>query len=327
MIHAARYPTHSASLNRRVRPLLSLIFLWTLGFAFTAIEAQPAQRPGGGTSGGKGWFSQFSGGYLHQLKSDLNSGGEFGGDRYVAQASIGYRKSYTKQVALGIGYVRDNYRFEGPGIFNGPSAWDDVQTLSFAAPVRWGLDDRWMLFVLPSIRVMAEESADWGDAITGGGIAGASFKVNERLTLGPGIGALSQIEDSMSVFPVLLIDWKINDRLRLETGRGLGASQGPGLLLSYELDRDWSLLLGGRYERLRFRLSETGAVADGVGEDRGAPVFIGLRHSLGSRGEVSVFTGIDLGGKLQVDNRSGDELFSSGYDPAPFVGLSARLRF
>lgn len=327
MSFPSRFASRALSTLRTIKSSDCPVCVVTLLLVTTGLQAQRTERPVSDVQSGKGWFTQFSGGYLHQLKSDLDSGGEMEGDRYVAQASVGYRRSFSKQAALGIEYVRDAYRFDGIGGFSGPSAWNDIHTVSVAGPIRWSLDDRWTLFVLPSIRVMAEESAEWEDAITGGGIAGASFKINDQLTLGPGLGVLSQIEDDLSVFPVLLIDWKINERLRLETGRGLGASQGPGLLLSYKVNEQWKLLAGGRYERLRFRLAANGVAPNGVGEDRGAPVFLGVRYSLGQRGDINVFSGVDLGGKLMVDNPSGDKLFTSGYEPAPFFGFSASFRF
>ena len=154
-----------------------------------------------------------------------------------------------------------------------------------------------------------------------------SYLKSDRLTIGPGFGLLTQIEDSLSVFPVIIIDWMISDRLSLETGRGLGASQGPGLLFSYAVNPSWSLLAGGRFERLRFRLRSQGPVPSGVGEDRGAPLSIGARYNWKRRGTVTFFSGVDVAGELQVDNASGRELTSSSYDPAPFFGISANLRF
>ena len=106
----------------------------------------------------------------------------------------------------------------------------------------------------------------------GGGFVGVSWRINDRLTIGPGIGVISEIEDSPTVFPVLLIDWKITESLVLATGSGVGATLGPGLVLRYMATDKWSFYLGGRYEKLRFRLNADGPSPTGVGEDKSFPL-------------------------------------------------------
>ena len=133
--------------------------------------------------------------------------------------------------------------------------------------------------MVPSFRVTKESGADTGDATTGGGFAGFSYRFSDRLTIGPGIGVISQIEDSASVFPVLIIDWKISDSLSFSTGRGLGATLGPGLILNWEPYSKWTFSLGGRYERLRFRLDNDRIAPKGIGDDRAFPVFGGITYS------------------------------------------------
>jgi hypothetical protein len=80
--------------------------------------------------------------------------------------------------------------------------------------------------------------------------------LSESLSIGPGLGWFSEIDGGSSAFPILLIDWKITDKWRLNTGRGLAASQGPGLTLNYQLAERWPLGLIGRYEKTRFALGD-----------------------------------------------------------------------
>lgn len=91
---------------------------------------------------------------------------------------------------------------------------------------------------------------------TEGGLAGSSWGLSESLSIGPGLGWFSEIDGGSSAFPILLIDWKITDKWRLNTGRGLAASQGPGLTLNYQLAERWPLGLTGRYEKTRFALGD-----------------------------------------------------------------------
>jgi hypothetical protein len=273
---------------------------------------------------GTGWFTSFRGGYVHQFRSSLDAGGELDVNRFAVEGSVGYQPSYTRSVALGVGYDLNDYGFSGSG---GISGWGNVHTLRLGAPLRWGVDDHWTIFVIPSIRWNAEDGADWGQALEGGGFAGFSYRFGDRLTLGPGFGAITQLEDSTSFFPVLIIRWEITERTRLETGRGLGASQGPGLTLSYDVADDWQVLLGGRYERFRFRLDSNGATPNGVGEDRGVPLYLGVTWNWSRDGSVSLLGGARFAGKVRTDDSLGNELAASDYDVAPFLGFSFGVRF
>lgn len=76
---------------------------------------------------------------------------------------------------------------------------------------------------------------DTKKAMIGGLMTGFSYRFSDRLTIGPGIGVFNQIEDDATVVPILLIDWKITDRLSFGTGSGFAATLGPGVGLNYRL--------------------------------------------------------------------------------------------
>ena len=215
----------------------------------------------------------------------------------------------------------------GEAGFAGLRPWGDINTLSFGVPISWGLDDKWTLFVIPNVRLTAERGARLGDSVQGGGFAGASFRVNDRLTIGPGVGVVTQIGDSPDVFPVLLVNWKITDSLSLETGRGLGATLGPGLFLNWEASGKWRFSLGGRFERLRFRLNDDGIAPEGVGEDRSFPIFVGVTHRFNRQVQASFSGGVELGGRFKLDDENGNEIIEEDYDTAGFVGITFRYRF
>jgi outer membrane receptor protein involved in Fe transport len=173
----------------------------------------------------------------------------------------------------------------------------------------------------------AESGAALGDSVSGGGFAGFSYRFGDRLTIGPGVGAMTQIEDSPDIFPVLLIDWKITDRLRLETGRGLGATRGPGLILRWDVSDRWDLSVGGRYEKLRFRLDREGVAPDGVGSDRSFPLFCGATYRFTPRAEASLVGGVALGGELLLEDENGNRIAEEDYGQAGFLGVAFGLRF
>lgn len=310
----------------RIYKLIAMVlFAWALPCPGSEVESTPGEpsRPPV-EAGGPDWFGTVRGGFIHQFKSSVDGGGDVDVNRFAIVGGVGYRRDYTKTATFSVGYDWNDYGFSDLG---GGSPWGNVHTLKLGIPVRWGVDEHWTILVVPTIRWNAEDGADWGQAFTGGGFAGFSYRFGEKLTLGPGFGALTQVGDSPSYFPVILVQWEIVDNLRLETGRGLGASQGPGLSLAYDLNPDWRVVLGGRYEKLRFRLSESGSTPGGAGEDRGVPLYAGLTWNWSREGSVSLLGGIRLGGKLTLDDSSGDEVASSDYDPAPFLGFSFNFKY
>jgi hypothetical protein len=272
-----------------------------------------------------GWSTFLRGGYLYQSKTDIDNGGEFSVNRFFVQGGVTYSPQIRRSVSLALGYGYDGYDFSGSGRFGARQLWSDINSYRISAPVRWGFEDKWTLFFIPTLRFTAENGANLDDAAQGGGFAGFSYRFSDRLTLGPGIGALTQIEDSASVFPVILIDWKITDRLSLKTGRGTGATLGPGLVLDWRASEKWSLNLGGRYERLRFRLDDQGLEPGGVGEDRAFPIFGGINYTHSRRFQLSLVGGVEVDGKLSLYDKDGNDIVRESHDPALFIGLAFSL--
>ncbi len=297
--------------------------------ASPSISNAEEPRPGYDAMGPKpGWSFPLRGAYTHQFDTDIdNSGGKFSVDRFFIQGGATYATKNRQSISLSLGYGFNGYDFSGEMGFAGLRPWKEINSLRIGAPISWGLAEKWTLFVIPSLRFTAESGANLGDGVQFGGFAGASYRVSDRLTIGPGIGVVTQIEDNASVFPVLLINWKITDSLSLETGRGLGASLGPGLFLKWEASDKWRFSLGGRYEKLRFRLDKDGVAPDGVGEDRSFPILAGVTYRFTPKIQASLIGGVELGGKLKLDDENGNEVIEESYDTAGFAGFTFRCRF
>lgn len=303
---------------------MKLAFFLALALVGTAFADD--SRPTAGAKSQSKWTPYIRGGYVHQFDTDLNDGGKFDVDRVFVQGGVSYSPGPRRRIAFAVGAGRDRYGFSAnPSFVNQP--WERVDQLRFSAPVTWAFDDQWTLFAIPTLRFYGESGASSGDSATGGALAGASFKVNDRLTIGPGIGVLSQLEDNASIFPILILDWKITDRLSLETGRGLAATQGPGLDFNYRLSDAWRLGLGGRYESIRFRLDDRGAAPDGVGGDRSIPVYLSATYSRGRDLQISAIAGVELDGELRLEDANGKVVARDNYDTAAFLGATFNIRF
>lgn len=279
------------------------------------------------TLSGSNWFHRYEAGGVHQFQTGLDAGGDFEVNRFITRFSIGYQPDYANSTSLSFGYMHSAYNFEGVNGLQTSQPWDGIHSMNLSAPMRRSLSDHWSLLAIPSLRSVAEDNGDFNQSITGGVIAGASYSIRPGLNLGPGFGVMSQLEDSVNVFPIILIDWDISEKVQLQTGRGFGASQGPGLTLIYALNDSWDLMLGGRYERFRFRLNQKGSVPNGVGEDRVASINLGASYTWNDRFVFTLFGGFHLFGQLELDDAAGNEMAVRDYDSAPVLGIRGSFRF
>jgi hypothetical protein len=264
---------------------------------------------------------------VYQFETYSDGGGSFSVNRFFIQTGASYAPDFLRNVSLAAGYGFDSFQFSGSTGFAALRPWKTVHSFRISAPMRWGFNKRWTLFVLPTVRTALEDGAALKDSFMGGGFAGFTYRFGDRLTIGPGIGVITEIEDTPTVFPVLLIDWKISERFSLSTGRGMGATMGPGLVLSCKASKKWTVSLGGRIEKLRFRLNSNGPSPGGVGEDRSFPLFAGVTWRFLPMGRISLAGGVELGEEHRLFDPQGNLLAKEYYDPAGFVGLSFSMRF
>jgi hypothetical protein len=135
-----------------------------------------------------------------------------------------------------------------------------------------------------------------------------------------------RLED-VSVFPFILVDWRLTERLRLVNPAQAGPTGGAGLELSYHLGGGWMLGAGGAYRSSRFRLRDDGPFPNGIGEESAIPAFVHAGGRLGQSFAIDLYAGALLGGALRVEDSSGGELAEQDFDPAPLLGATVSARF
>lgn len=306
----------------RLLVYMALIAIGSIGTVHA--ETRTGKPPMGPPTG---WSFFTRGGYLHQFEADIDDGGSFSVNRFTIQAGPNYTTKKSTGISLAMGYGFDGYDFSGSSGFSGRRPWDDIHSIRLSVPVRWKMSQKWSGFISPTVRSTGEKEADFNNSITGGGFAGFSYRFSDRLTIGPGIGVMTQLEDSTQFIPVLVIDWKITDTLSLGTGRGIGATVGPGLTLGWKPSSTWSFSFGGRYESLRFRLDENGDVPNGIGVDRAFPVYAGVEYSFTQKIRMSIIGGMDFGGELGLEDDDGRSITEVDHDSVGFVGFAFSARF
>jgi outer membrane receptor protein involved in Fe transport len=297
------------------------VLLLLLVVPASSLHAQPVEEEQ------HSWRWTFQAAAVHQFEADLDQGGDVSVGRFFTSLSASRQFSSRLNIGVEIGYGEDSYDFSGATGFGALEPWEGIRELRISVPIRYYASREWALFALPSLRYQAEQGTSLDDGRTGGLIAGAIYRFSDTFSIGPGLGVFSEIEDDTSVFPILLIDWKITDTLSLETGGGLAASRGPGLQLTWQPTSQWRLALGGRYESTRFRLDDKGAAPGGVGEDEAIPLYALAEYSWSDDLKLSLIGGAEVGGNLRLEDSSGNLVSESDMDTAPFLGLTFKARF
>jgi hypothetical protein len=295
------------------RSLLRISVLTVLLLFTVHSHASDVQRPSAG------WNTTVTAAFAWQGDTDIDNDGEFSVNRGVVEVNSRRRTGERLFTGITLGYEEDDYRFGQ----SSAQPWDDIRTLQFGLSLRYLASDKWSLFGLPLLRYSAEKGKDLSDGREYGLLAGASYRFSDTLTLGPGLGVISGIGGEEDVFPILLVNWKITDTVSLETGRGLAASRGPGLVLKWQAASQWELGLAARYEKSRFRL----ATENNIGEDRSVPVIVTASWRHNRQFSVTAFAGMETAGKLSLEDSNGTEIESLEYDTAPVAGLVASFTF
>lgn len=301
-----------------MRRFLVLLATASLAAAPALAQTEPRRSPLG---------LSVEGGALFQFDADIDGGGSYSVARAYVEPGIAWSFGPAGGVGLSIGYGHAAYDFSPGAFIGGLAPWDGVHDLRVSLPIRWAATDSLQVFAIPSVRLDWENGADPTDGLTAGAILGASWRVSDSLSIGPGVGIFTGLEEDLTFFPVLFLDWRITETLSLRTGSGLGASRGPGVTLEWQAAPGWTIGIGARYEAIRFRLDDAGPAPGGVGEENAVPVFLTAAWEIAPTIRLTAIAGIEAMGQLSLEDASGVTISERDADPAPFLGLAFRARF
>ena len=297
-------------------------FIFTLSLLLTmsviAEQQQTSDQPAQ-------WILQA--GTVYQTSTSLDEGGDMSAGRYFVSGGLAKVFNGRWRVGTALSFGEERYDFSGSTGFGALDPWERIREFRVSVPVQYFASQAWTYYAIPSIRFNAESDASISDGRNGGLLAGAAYRVSDTLTIGPGFGYFTEIEDDASFFPILLIDWKITDTLSLETGKGFAASRGPGLQLRWKSSPRWEFAMGGRYEKTRFRLNDSGAAPDGVGEDQSFPLFLMAEYLVGDDMQLGLIGGAEIGSNMRLEDASGDRVDDSDLSSAPFFGVTFQAKF
>jgi hypothetical protein len=255
--------------------------------------------------------------------ADGKQSGDF--DLGYFEAGVAYNTSLNDDLRLRVGLSTQQsyYDFnEVTTIIPGTDdPWGHLQAYRLNGLMLGRINEHWAWFGGLEVRAAFESGADLGDSLEVRGTGGAEYTVSEDLNFTLGVAVGTQIEDDVLVIPLLGIEWDINEKTRL-------ASQGLGLILSYEVMEHWSVGVFGAYELRDWRLDESRSVnADGVAREERVLLGLELRHRPSNKFEFAIEGGVVAWQKLESLDSGGDKVGTQEFDPAPFVGVSVIFRF
>lgn len=238
--------------------------------------------------------------------------------------TLGWQASKSLAFDFSADYEYADYDFEGgsniiPGLGNDP--FDNFNTFSFGVSGTYLFSKQWFATLGGFANAGWESGADVADAWSGGGYVTVGLNVSDRLAIGAGVGASSQLEADPIVFPAIFVRWQIADQLRLESRR-------LGLRFTYTPVDELDLYIRANWERREYRLADDhAAISDGILRDTTIPVGVGLTWrplrglSLGVEGGALVYS------KLKFRNDRGNTSFDSELDPGAYVKVFLEYSF
>lgn len=307
------------SLNRSSTPSAT-------GLAAAAVLAALLSMPGP-TRAAAGAVTPFiSVSPVYQGSADLDRGGDFSMTGAIIRGGFNKDLGGGNRVGLTLNYDYYDYSFSNPVAFGGNAPWGTVQRYGVSAPMAFNMGNGWTAGFTPSVDWVHENDAKTSDSMIWGAVFSGVKRFDDGNVLGFGLGVFDRIEQTKA-FPFVIVNWKLADRWRLINPLPSGPLGAAGLELDYLVNSDWTVGFGVTSRRTRFRLSENGPVRNGIGEERGVPVFLRATRNFSKQMELHLYGGVVANGKLRVENSTGGLVREDSFDPAPLLGATFIGRF
>jgi hypothetical protein len=287
------------------------------------VAAQAAAAPRGGAGD---WLPFVSVTPLYQGNAGLDRGGDFSVGGVVMRGGVSYDFGGGSRAGVTLNYDHFDYAFSTPESLGIRPPWGIVERYGVTIPLAVDLGDGWSLGAAPSVDWFKEQGADANDALSWGATVSSTKRFKDGNRLGLGVGAFDGIEKT-TVFPFLIVDWRLSERWRILNPLPSGPTGPAGLELDYRFDGGWTAGVGAAWRVLRFRLSDTGPTPGGIGQERGVPVFLRVSRRFTDQLALHLYGGVVVAGQLRLERASGGRLRAEDFDPAPLFGATFVARF
>jgi hypothetical protein len=261
-----------------------------------------------------------------QFDTDIDNGGQFRWWGAIASGTLATQINSALAIGLRVQYDYQRWNFDAPAAFGGTAPWGTLDMPSIGVSATYSPTSDLRFTIAPAVEWTYESGASAGDALAYGAVLSATKVFSSDLVLGIGAGVFRQIDET-KVFPFVILNWKINDRLRVANPFPAGPTGGAGLELVYAPDDNWEVAAGGTYRSYRFRLKDDGPTPGGIGENRFVPLFARVSRKLAPQTTIDLYALVSVGGRLSVVDANGNDRYRSDYSAAPGLGLSLVHRF
>jgi len=266
---------------------------------------------------------------IYQFDTDLDSGGDFGWSGIFVSGSASRQMTREFELGVSASYDYQHWRFSSPAAFGGQGPWKNLNSFEVGIDFDYTTSSGLSLGVSPTVGWSYESGAKTGDSTEWGAILTLAQAFSKDLVLGVGASVFNYMEDrgaySASFFPI--VRWQITDRLRLDNPFSAGIAGGAGLELAYTLDERWEIAVGASDRSYRFRLKDSGANANGIGDNSFYPVFARVSYTLAPKSKLVFYAAAVVDGKLTLMNPNGDDVAKNDYKTAPAIGLTLSHAF
>lgn len=307
--------------------LISFVLaLWLVLFARVSVDHAGAQttEPGANDPSPVGYAFSYT--PIFQFEADLDSGGRFDVQRHFLRFDISRNIDRHWTVGLGLSFDYERWNFSDITGLAGVDPWDEIYRPGLSLPVFYSPGNQWRFGIIPAIDFSGASGAEVEESLSYGVVLSAAYAFGPKLILGLGAGVFDRL-NQFDAFPYVVIEWRIDDRLRLSNPFRAGPVGPAGLELVYLPHARLEVGVGGAYRSYRFRLDDSSAVADGIGEaDFWAP-FLRLGGRLGGHYRLDINGGLLMGGSLTIEDENATELGETGFDTAPFLGVTFQGKF
>ena len=89
----------------------------------------------------------------------------------------------------------------------------------------------------------------------------------------------------------------------------------------------WEFIFGGRYEKTRFRLDDSGPAPNGIGQDKAFPLFALAEYAFDRDTRLSLIGGAEVGANMRLEDSNGRHISDSDLSTAPFIGAAFQMKF
>ena len=295
------------------------VFLSTVLVVALASSARAQGKPPGTVT-----FSAAATGF-HQFSSELEQPGSVNASNAAISASVTRQMVAAFAAGLSARFLSEDWQFDSPAAFGGSAPWQELQRSSMGASLSLALSKTVLVGVSPSVEWALENGADSGDALTYGAVVSALKVLKPDLILGAGASVYRQFY-SIKTSPFLIINWKLNEKLRIANALPAGPEGGAGIELRWTLSPDWELAGGGVLRSDRYRLKATGPAAGNIAETSSMPMFLRLSRKLGSEFKADLYSGVMAQGRLRTRDSDGLQLASTSYGAAPAIAATISFK-